>query len=636
MQKLIRPIGLGLLFITVVSADVRIGASGSRPAAAERQPDVRFPRDPSILNAKTDFGARGDGITDDTEALQAALDAGCGVSRARTAVLYIPDGVYKVSRTLVVQSALGPWLYGQSRDGVVIRLADGAKECTAVLRTHPNDGGSTSADWFMRNLRNFTIDVGRNPNTDGIRWFATNSGILQNIRVVGSGRIGINAGFMGQSGPNLIQDAVVEGFETGILSQWIWGETMSGITIRNCRSTGIVVNANCVAIEDLTVENTHTALVVDMPNDWYWWGGVAAVIGANLRGRDATKPAILNRGSLYARDVKAVGFSRAIESSSPNGSVSGPIVSEYSSHPARSAFETTASSLRLAIKREPRLPPDPNTNNWVCANDFGAAAGDNRDDTQALQAAVDAAARAKKTTVYLRGVGGPDPNWYTLDGEVTLHGSVRHIIGLGFARILRGKIGRFVVTDASARMVKFQHLDSFGGPPVILENRSSKSTMVVESCGVKIVGDGAGDIFVTDCPADVEMKRFGQKLWARQLNPEGDSDDGLVRNRGADLWLLGVKHEGRGVRISTSAGGKTELFGMFNYHSGMPEKDPRPIFDVDNARMSAMAVREITFGTHTYTVKLREKRGSEVRTLGAAPGEHGWIGWALLSAGVGR
>lgn len=43
------------------------------------------------------WGAVGDGITDDTAALQAALDSGAGT-------LYIPTGLYRVTTTLRIRS----------------------------------------------------------------------------------------------------------------------------------------------------------------------------------------------------------------------------------------------------------------------------------------------------------------------------------------------------------------------------------------------------------------------------------------------------------------------------------------------------------------------------------------------------
>lgn len=591
---------------------------------------IAFPKDSAVLNAKTDCGAKGDGIADDTAALQHGIDESCGMN-GKSKVLFLPKGVYRVTQSLVVKNALGPWLYGESRDGVIIRLADGAKECTAVLRTHPKEKGPTSADWFMRNLRNFTIDVGNNPGTDGIRYHATNSGILKNVRVIGHGKIGINAGFLDQSGPNLIQDAVVEGFETGIQSQWIWGETLSRITIRNCTKQGIYINATPVAIEDLTVENTPIGVFCDHPNDWYHWGGVAAIVGAKFTGGNPSGAAIVNRSIVYLRNVKTRGFKTALQNEDAAKSVVGPDIDEYAFGEVKRLFDSPPRALNLPIKREPVFAWESNWKNWVCANEFGATAGDNRDDTEAIQKAIDAAAAAKKTVVTLRGIGGGDPNWYNVDGEIHVHGSVRYILGLGFGRIVAGKGGRFVVDDASAPIVKFQNIDSFGGAPVTLENRSTKSTMIVESCGVKIVGTGTGDIFATDCPCSVDLQHPGQKMWARQLNPEGNDDIGLVRNNGADLWDLGLKCEGQGVRVLTTNHGRTEVFGAFLYDPGdMKNEDRRPMFDIVNSSLTVMGLREIAFGGAMFTVKVRERRGDVIRTLGNDR-EGGWIGWSLYS-----
>jgi hypothetical protein len=271
-------------------------------------PHIVFPRDASVIDAKRDLGARGDGQTDDTAALQRGLDL-CddGANRA-TRILYLPDGTYRVTQGLIFKSATGPWLYGESRDGVVIRLDDHATGVTTVLRTHPRESGPNSADWFMRNVRNLTIDVGENPETDGIRFFANNSGCLQHVRVIGNGKFGINSSFLDQNGPNLIQDCLIEGFDIGLLSQWMWGQTLSRVTVRNCRSTGLVVSANSVAVEDLVVEGTPQAVQVQMPEDWGHWCGVTAILGGSFRGGDPTLPAIRNDGILYARNVQVDSF----------------------------------------------------------------------------------------------------------------------------------------------------------------------------------------------------------------------------------------------------------------------------------------------------------------------------------------
>ena len=634
MGASVRMAALALVCLCFASpaAGQRAASAGARLVAPAGLARVAFPRDPAVIDARRDLGAKGDGQTDDTEALQRGLDMSCGAVGA-SRVLYLPNGVYRLTRGLVVNHPIGPWVYGETRDGVVLRLDNGARGVTAVLRTHPREQGPTSADWFMRNLRNFTIDAGDNPDTDGIRYYATNSGILRNVRVVGRGKVGVNAGFLDQSGPNLVQDVHVEGFETGVLTQWIWGQTLSRVTIRNCRKVGLSISANAVGVESLVVENTPLPVLIELPNDWGHWSGVAAIVGARLSGGDPAGPAIRNRGVLYARNVRASGFRTAIESATPSGNAAGPVVAEYVSHPAGRLFEDApARSLALPIRREPDVPWERNPSRWVCANDFGAKAGDNQDDTAAIQRAVDAAAAAGKTTVYLRGASGPDPNWYTVDGEVRIHGSVRHVLGLGFGRVLAGPNGRFVVDDRSAPVVKFQSIDSFGGPPVRIVNRSARAALVVESCGVRIVGEGAGDIFATDCPSLVDLRKPGQRMWARHLNPEGTDDAGLVRNAGSDLWILGMKCEGKGVRIRTERGGRTELLGAFLYSPGdIAEDDARPLFDVIDASATFAGLREICFGARTFPVKVRERRGAEERTNK----DQGWIGWSLFSARPG-
>ncbi len=591
---------------------------------------ILFPKDPSVLDLRRDFGAVGDGKADDTAALQAALQASCARQRGgSTKILYIPNGTYRVTKTLVVSCGVGPWVYGQSRDGVVIRLADGApKEVTALLRTHPSDTKATSADFFMRNFRNLTLDVGDNPHADAVRWYGNNSSALKNVRIRGNGAVGINSGFLGQNGPNLIQDAVVDGsFDTGVRCAWSWGQTLSRVTVRNARQQGVYVNATAAGIEELTVENSPVALRNEYPNDWTWWGGVVALVRGRFTGSDPQQPAIANTSVLYARDVTATGFKQVVQDKAGKG-VPGDRLEEYASPPPKRLFDDSPSqSLKLPIKPEPHAPWETNPDNWVCANDFGANYGDNRDDTAAIQAAVDAAAKAGKTVVYLRGIGGGDPNWYSLDGEVRIHGSVRMVIGLGFGRVIGGPQGRFIVDDRSAPVVKFMHLQAFGGRPPVVENRSTKNTLVVESCDLRVLGTGSGDIFVTDCPCHIELRSSGQRLWARQLNPEGNSDVGLVQNHGGQLWALGVKHEGRGVRFRTEAGGRTEILGLFNYAPDIAKDDQRPAFDVVDAAMSLAGIREISFG-NTFPVKLREVRGSQTRTETGG----GWIGWSLFCA----
>ena len=468
----------------------------------------------------------------------------------------------------------------------------------------------------MRNFRNLTIDVGDNPHADGVRWYGNNSSILKDVRVIGTGKVGINAGFLGQNGPNLVQDALVEGaFETGVRCAWSWGQTL----VARHRARG----------EAGRRFGQRHGRRHRRPGGREHAGGAAQRVSERLdlvgrRGgawrADASRAATRrNRPSRTAAcstraTCKRKGSSKSSTARRPAAAWRATRSANTCRTRRRSCFRklrTARSSCRSSPSRGFRGRRTWRTGSAPTTTAPGSVT--TATTPRRLQAAIDAAAAAGKTVVYLRGIGGGDPNWYTLDGEVRVHGSVRLIIGLGFGRVIGGDEGRFLVDDRSAPVVKFLHLQAFGGRPPVVENRSATNTLVVESCDLRVVGTGGGTSSSRIVRAASNSARPDSRLWARQLNPEGDSDIGLVQNHGGVLWALGVKHEGRGVRFLTDQGGQTEILGLFNYAPDIAQDDPRPAFDVVDADFSAAGVRELSFG-NTYPVKARERRGTEVRT----------------------
>ena len=71
------------------------------------------------LNANTDFGAKGDGKTDDTRALQAAFDAVAQGNRCST--LYLPAGVYLIKKTLTINYHINVSVIGQNPATTIIK-----------------------------------------------------------------------------------------------------------------------------------------------------------------------------------------------------------------------------------------------------------------------------------------------------------------------------------------------------------------------------------------------------------------------------------------------------------------------------------------------------------------------------------
>src|ERR1017187_380696 len=100
------------------SVGLATGAAGllsvsAKAAAAAQSADEN---DPGIFNVAA-YGAKGDGIADDTDAIQNAINAAGNFSKANVSkggVVVLPTGVYQVSKTLLITQAVKIFGHGQA------------------------------------------------------------------------------------------------------------------------------------------------------------------------------------------------------------------------------------------------------------------------------------------------------------------------------------------------------------------------------------------------------------------------------------------------------------------------------------------------------------------------------------------
>ncbi|KAL1866046.1 hypothetical protein Daus18300_006947 [Diaporthe australafricana] len=269
---------------------VLLGASLLRAVSAYWMEDVAhqgkatFNLDPAyqVFRNVKDFGAQGDGIADDTAAINAAISAGdrcgfggdCDGATTSPATVYFPAGTYKVSSSihqtyythLVGDPTSMPIIKG-SADFVAIGGTSTVIESNQYTSSGHLSYGATNV--FFRQVRNLVIDTTSVPGqTRAIHWPSSQATSIQNVvfqlsEAPGNLHTGI---FMEEGSGGFLADLIFQGgqygaqfgnqqyttrnltfsnCQTAILQLWDWFWVYKDITIANC---GVGINMTATSV----------------------------------------------------------------------------------------------------------------------------------------------------------------------------------------------------------------------------------------------------------------------------------------------------------------------------------------------------------------------------------------------------
>ncbi|KAF5021729.1 hypothetical protein F66182_6230 [Fusarium sp. NRRL 66182] len=287
-------------------------------------PDNKY----QVFRNVKDFGAVGDGVTDDTAAINAAISEGvrcipgvCKGSTISPATVYIPSGTYLISSSLI--DLYYTQIIGDPTNRPVIKASGSfSKQSFGLIDANPylfNGALSwNSTNVFFRQIRNLVLDTTALPPefpAVGIHWPSSQATSITNCVFMlstipgnkhtgllieeGSGGLLNDLYFYGGGNATVLgnqqftaRNLWFTNADVAIWMTWDWGWTFKSVMFKNCR-VGIKMDDSSFGVGSITMldsffENVDTAIATTR-NSSAALGGAGSLAMENVNFQNVNK-----------------------------------------------------------------------------------------------------------------------------------------------------------------------------------------------------------------------------------------------------------------------------------------------------------------------------------------------------------